>query len=169
MDICTQEHHYLSHAEPVAIQALGSLVEGQRRSRLATLWRAARREFDARGYGLVLREKLASKCCDRGCWLLARGGERAYSPGSSASDTSAGVAYWGTMDPEYRDRDNLGFAAHGRTPYEAGLMNLRAFLKHGGIAVYEPSSEPPLLPPAMTFSRGRTRRQSYTSVWPSRA
>ncbi|KAI0763339.1 hypothetical protein BD413DRAFT_212428 [Trametes elegans] len=32
----------------------------------ATLWRVAR-EFDVRGYGLVLREKLTSKWCDCGC------------------------------------------------------------------------------------------------------
>jgi hypothetical protein len=31
-----------------------------------TLWRVAR-EFDIRGYGLVLREKLTSKWCDCGC------------------------------------------------------------------------------------------------------
>jgi tetratricopeptide (TPR) repeat protein len=31
-----------------------------------TLWRVAR-EFDVRGYGLVLREKLTSKWCDCGC------------------------------------------------------------------------------------------------------
>ncbi|KAI0706424.1 hypothetical protein C8Q76DRAFT_749579 [Earliella scabrosa] len=32
----------------------------------ATLWRVAR-EFDVRGYGLVLREKLTAKWCDCGC------------------------------------------------------------------------------------------------------
>ncbi|OBZ72562.1 RNA polymerase II-associated protein 3 [Grifola frondosa] len=32
----------------------------------ATLWRVAR-EFDVRGYGLVLREKLTTKWCDCGC------------------------------------------------------------------------------------------------------
>ena len=31
-----------------------------------TLWRTAR-EFDVRGYGLVLREKLTTKWCDCGC------------------------------------------------------------------------------------------------------
>ena len=31
-----------------------------------TLWRVAR-EFNARGYGLVLREKLTSKWCECGC------------------------------------------------------------------------------------------------------
>ena len=33
---------------------------------MQTMWRVAR-EFDVRGYGMVLREKLTSKWCDCGC------------------------------------------------------------------------------------------------------
>ncbi|KAJ8455206.1 hypothetical protein ONZ51_g12574 [Trametes cubensis] len=49
-----------------------------------TLWRVAR-EFDVRGYGLVLREKLTSKWCDCGC---------------STDHLSSGVFGWGTEEEE---------------------------------------------------------------------
>ena len=39
--------------------------EGYERA-CATLWRVAR-EFDVRGYGLVLRQKLVEKWCECGC------------------------------------------------------------------------------------------------------
>ncbi|KAJ6543616.1 hypothetical protein DFH09DRAFT_1173468 [Mycena vulgaris] len=95
-----------------------------------TLWRVAR-EFDVRGYGVVLREKLTSKWCDCGCSTdhLGEVCERTVREDEAASGVrlgkqrewdgrGSGVYGWETEEEE--DIWEIGLDFGGPDPEEGG-------------------------------------------------
>lgn len=62
----SQKNHHANAASDDSDEDCRTKLKTSYHHLVDTLWRTAR-EFDVRGYGLVLREKLTTKWCDCGC------------------------------------------------------------------------------------------------------